>query len=61
MEADQAEKMVSLALRIDPNAEIEKRIRDMRRQVEENSEQLESARSYGLSQSGAPSEGKKKV
>lgn len=60
-EADQADKMVSLALRIDTNAEIEKRLKDKRRQIEDSSEQLESARSYGLSQSGAPSEGKKKV
>lgn len=59
IEADQAEKMVSVALKLDPNAEIEKRFRDMKRQVEESSDVLESARSFNVSHSGVPSDKKK--
>jgi hypothetical protein len=38
IEADQAEKMVNLALKLDPSKEIEKRLREMSRRVDESSE-----------------------
>lgn len=52
--------MMSLALKLDPRKEVEVRYNNMRRAVEESSENLDSAR---FSQSGAPSEStnKKKV
>ena len=55
--------MLELALKLDPEREIEKRLKDMRRQIEESSEYLDSERSASVSQSGAPSDvtNKKKV
>ena len=57
IEADQAKKMMDLALNLDPKREIERRFRDMKKVVDESSEALQSARSVSVSQSGgAPSE-----
>ena len=70
IEADQADKMIAVALKLDPQQEIEKRIREMERAIEESSDGnqtniQESARSViSISQSGVPSESiksKKKV
>lgn len=52
IEADQADKMAKVALNLDPSKEIERRLKDMRRHVEESSEtfnNLESARSNAIS------------
>jgi len=57
IEATQAKKMMDLALKLDPSKEIEKRFRDIKRVAEESGDL--SARS--ISQSGAPSENKRKV
>lgn len=51
IEADQAEKMMNLALNMDPEKEIQKRLSQMKRAIEESNDNLDA-----LSQSGAPSE-----
>jgi hypothetical protein len=59
IEEDQTKKLMNLALHLDPKKEIEKRFNNMKRAMEESSEQLDSVRS--MSMSGAESMGKKKV
>lgn len=61
IEAEQADRIMKLALDLDPPKEISKRFNSMKRAIEESSEVLDSARS--ITQSGAPSESmsKKKV
>lgn len=57
MEKDQAEKMLTIALNLDPQKEIERRMREMKRAIEESGDAVtESARSINMSQSYAPSE-----
>ena len=41
--------MINLALKLDPQREIEKRLKDMKRAVEESSENLDSMRSMSVS------------
>jgi len=57
IEADQAERMLKVAMELDPQKEIERRMREMKRHIEESGADItESARSVSMSQSYAPSE-----
>ena len=49
--------MLKVAMDLDPNKEIERRMREMKRNIEESAADVtESARSINMSQSYAPSE-----
>jgi len=56
IEADQADRMLKVAMDLDPQKEIERRMREMKRHIEESVDITESARSMSMSQSYAPSE-----
>lgn len=50
IEADQAEKMLTVALNLDPQKEIERRMREMKRAIDESGDGVtESARSINMS------------
>ena len=42
IEADQAEKMMNLALNMDPEKEIQKRLSQMKRAIEESNDNLDA-------------------